>query len=176
MDGRVVAPKLGEMLGRFVPRGTELGQIVAMDQLEVRTTVQQRDYEIIAERGADMVRNVPLDEPDDARVQVRLAGDVATILPGRGLLLINSAQPEVPHAALTFTGGAEIATDPQDQNGTRPVVPQFEARVLLDNAGQQYLPGQRATVRFRIDKKPLIWNWARRFWQLVQTHADDKWI
>jgi hypothetical protein len=48
--------------------------------------------------------------------------------------------------------------------------------VAVKNDGN-YLPGQRAHVRLDMDSKPLIWQWGRRFWQLVQSHsANNKWL
>jgi hypothetical protein len=48
---------------------------------------------------------------------------------------------------------------------------QFEVVVTLDNEAGRYSPGQQAYVRFKLDKRPLIWQWGRRFWQLIQTNS-----
>ena len=49
-------------------------------------------------------------------------------------------------------------------------------RVTLDNPDSHYMPGQRAYLRLQLDRKPLIWQWGRRFWQLIQTHSNSKWL
>ena len=68
--------------------------------------------------------------------------------------------------------------DPSDQTGTKVQTPVFEVRVRLENPAMQYLPGQRAYVRFTMERdRPLLWQWSRKFWQLVQTQtAQSKWL
>ena len=86
--------------------------------------------------------------------------------------LLNGVQNEIPDAALGTGGGGSVAIDPKDPKGTKPLIPQFEARVYLANADSHILPGQRATVRFQLTKKyPLIAQWSIRFWQLIQTKS-----
>ena len=48
----------------------------------------------------------------------------------------------------------------------------------LHYMAMQYLPGQRAYVRFTMERdRPLLWQWSRKFWQLVQTQtAQSKWL
>jgi hypothetical protein len=49
--------------------------------------------------------------------------------------------------------------------------------VPLENPDNRYVIGQRAYVRFTLDKKPLVWQWTRRFWQLIQTKSSSSpWI
>ena len=46
----------------------------------------------------------------------------------------------------------------------------------MDNPETRYHPGQRAYVRFKLDKRPLLWQWGRRLMQLIQTKAgESKW-
>ena len=68
-------------------------------------------------------------------------------------------------------GGGELAIDPKDPSGAKPMQRQFEVVVTLDNTDGRYSPGQQAYVRFKLDKRPLIWQWGRRFWQLIQTNS-----
>ena len=51
-----------------------------------------------------------------------------------------------------------------------------ELRVTLDNPNNYYVPGQRAYLRLQLDRKPLMWQWMRRFWQVIQTHSNSKWL
>ena len=57
-------------------------------------------------------------------------------------------------------------TNPKFLQG--PSLRQFEVVVTVDNPDNRYRPGQQAYVRFRLEKRPLIWQWGRRFWQLIQ--------
>jgi putative peptide zinc metalloprotease protein len=84
-----------------------------------------------------------------------------------------AAQDTVPFASLTIPGGGNIAPDPTDPKGEHPLVKQFEVWVRVANPGGKYYPGQRAYVRFQVEKRPLLWEWTRRFLQLLQSHEND---
>jgi hypothetical protein len=66
--------------------------------------------------------------------------------------------------------------DPKDSRGTHPKVPQFMFEMAIDNPDNHYVAGQRAYVRFTLAKRTLIWQWTRRFWQLIQSNNSGKWI
>lgn len=112
------------------------------------------------------------------KVDVRLAGARSENLTARVLTRIPAASTSVAHASQTHLGGGDLQNDPHDQTGTKVQVPVFEVRVRLDNSKLEHLPGQRAFVRFTMEKdRPLIWQWGRKFWQLLQTqNAQNKWI
>jgi hypothetical protein len=112
------------------------------------------------------------------KVDVRLASRRSENLTARVLTRIPAGLPNVPHASLTHLGGGDQQNDPQDQTGTRVQAPVFEVRLRLENADLKYLPGQRAYVRFTMEKdQPLLAQWMRKFWQLIQTQsAQNKWM
>lgn len=112
------------------------------------------------------------------KVDVRLAGNRSKNLTGRVLTRIPAAVSSVPHPSLTHLGGGDKQNDPKDQTGTRVAVPEFEVRIRVDNPQLANLPGQRAYVRFTMEQdRPLIWQWGRRFWQLIQTQStQSKWL
>jgi putative peptide zinc metalloprotease protein len=112
------------------------------------------------------------------KVDVRLAGARSVNLEARVLTRIPAALGNVPNAALTHLGGGDQQNDPRDQTGTKVQIPVFEVRLLLENPELTHFPGQRAYVRFTMEKdKPLIWQWSRKFWQLIQTqNAQNKWL
>jgi putative peptide zinc metalloprotease protein len=111
-------------------------------------------------------------------VEVRLAGTRSENLHARVLTRIPAASTTVPHPAVTHLGGGDQQNDPHDQNGTKVQSPVFEVRLRLENPKLDYLPGQRAYARFTPEKdRPMIWQWGRKFWQLVQTqNAQNKWL
>jgi putative peptide zinc metalloprotease protein len=112
------------------------------------------------------------------KVDVRLAAARSQNLQARVLTRIPAASPHVPHPSITHLGGGDQQNDPSDQTGTKVQTPVFEVRLRLDNPTMQYLPGQRAYVRFTMERdRPLLWQWSRKFWQLVQTQsAQSKWL
>jgi len=163
LAGRLIAPKLAELAGKYVARGEEIATIATLESLVVRVTINQRDYQLISQ------------EPD-APAEVRLAGDIGTTLSGHNVELLKAADTRLASAALTHQAGGDIAADPRDPNGATAATPQFELRVTVDNPTEKYLPGQRAYVRLELEKRPLLWQWARRFWQLIDSQSGGKWM
>ena len=51
--------------------------------------------------------------------------------------------------------------------------PDILYQIKVDNPGEMYQPGQRAYVRFKLKKRPLIWQWSRRLFQLIQTKSGE---
>jgi hypothetical protein len=132
--------------------------------LEVVTLVQQRDSEQVL-------------NAHQAKTEVRPAGLLQTVLYGTGIEDRGPAHTYAAHPALTQLGGEEIAVDPSDPSGRKLQTPQFELRIKLDPKDAVYVPGQKAYVRFKLDKRPLIEQWGRRFWQLIQQREGQaKWL
>jgi hypothetical protein len=100
-----------------------------------------------------------------------MVSDVGTFLPAKSVRLLPHSTEYLPSPALSQAGGADIATDPRDPSGAKPQQQQFEVVVTVDNPDNRYEPGQKAHVRFKLKKRPLIWQWGRRFWQLIQTNS-----
>ncbi|HXE51477.1 MAG TPA: hypothetical protein VN541_00590, partial [Tepidisphaeraceae bacterium] len=87
-----------------------------------------------------------------------------------------AAQDRAVSPALTPLGGGSSMVNPSENQKDQLVVPEFRARVVLDDMGD-LVPGQRAYVRFKLEKKSLIWQWGRRFWQLIEAKgASAKWL
>lgn len=158
MDGELVAPQLRDLNGRFIPRNEELAIVQQIGKLDARVVLKQEDVEPV------VMQATPFTE-------VRMSSDIDTFLPAQAIRALPQAPEYLPSAAPAQQGGGEIATDPRDPTGTKPTERQFEVVVTVDNPDNRYRPGQQAYVRFRLDKKPLIWQWGRRFWQLIQTNS-----
>ena len=114
------------------------------------------------------------------RVQVRPASARSTTIKGKDVQILMWAPAptrDARHSGLTSGAGEEAAPDPNDKTGTKLMIPQFPVIVSLPNPDNRLYPGQRAYLRFDMQKQPLIWQWGRRFWQLVQSHsANNKWL
>jgi multidrug efflux pump subunit AcrA (membrane-fusion protein) len=113
-----------------------------------------------------------------AKVDVKPASMRSRNLEARIVSRFPAAVDRVPHPSITHAGGGDHQNDPRDESGTKVTVPTFEVRLEMDNKDHKILPGQRAYVRFTMEKnRPLIWQWGRRFWQLIQTQSQQsKWM
>ena len=161
IDGQLVSPNFHEMAGRYLAEGHEAAVVADMSEVEVVTLVQQRDSEQVidyVQRGGNF------------KTEVRPAGRIEKILTGVGVEDRGPASIYVAHPALTELGGEEIPLDRSDPSGRKMAVPQFELRVKLSQNDMDYIqtPGQKAYVRFKLGNQPLIEQWGRRFWQLIQ--------
>jgi putative peptide zinc metalloprotease protein len=163
ISGRLVAPDIQTMVGRYMQRGEEVATVMTFDRLLVKAALEQRDVELV-HNG----------KPPET--EIRLAGDVSRALPGTDPMVVPGAQAQLPSAVLTHAGGGEIAADPKDQQGTKPVTPQFELRVKLANPDGTFYPGQRAYVRMTVGTKPLLYQWTRRFLQLIDSSNTNEWL
>jgi putative peptide zinc metalloprotease protein len=160
------------------PEATQTGQSLAPGQKHAHWRAERDvaalDVELNEQQGITTLVYRLLGR----KVDVRLAGMRGENLEARVLTRIPAAMANVPHPALTHVGGGDQQNDPHDQTGTKVQIPVFEVRLLLENPKLEHLPGQRAYVRFTMEKdKPLIWQWSRKFWQLIQTQsAQNKWL
>jgi putative peptide zinc metalloprotease protein len=164
IDGQLVAPEIDQLQGAFLANGkTEIGMVATMDDLRVKADVDANDAELLMQADPG-VEN-----------QVRFVGDVQTVFHASTVHVFPGAVQEV-NPALGPQGGGDIEMDPKDPHGTHPKVPQFLVEMKIENPQDRYLAGQRAYARFTMAKKPLIWQWQRRFWQLIQVHDSGKWL
>lgn len=159
--GRLVAPDIETFEGRFLARGEEVATVMTLDRLLIKAALEQRDVELV-ESGTP--------------TEIRLAGNLAQELRGQDMTVVPGAQAQVPSPVLTHAGGGDIAADPRDEQGTRPVTPQFELRVRLANPDGEFYPGQRAYLRMTVGTKPLLYQWTRRFLQLIESSNTNEWL
>jgi putative peptide zinc metalloprotease protein len=160
IEGELVAPQLRDLHGRFLPRAQELAMVQRRDKLAARVVLKQDDVEpVVAQTNPEL------------RTEVRMASDIGTFLKPESVVRRPHTAEYLPSAAPSQAGGGEIATDPRDPSGMKPMEQQFEVVVTVDNPDLRFTPGQQAYVRFKLDKRPLIWQWGRWFWQLIQTNS-----
>jgi multidrug efflux pump subunit AcrA (membrane-fusion protein) len=161
--GRLIAPHLRELRNTFLSRGDAIGSVAVLDKLVIKGDIDQKDSQLVQE-----VKNF--------RVEVRLAGLPEQTIAGGAVTLPPAAVSDLAHPSLGQAGGGDIAVDPHDPKGMHMQNPQFEARVKLENPNEQFYAGQRAFVRLTLARRPLAWQWTRRFLQLLQTNDTGKWL
>lgn len=142
--------------GRFVKRGELLGYVVDRPAQRVRVAVTQEDMDLIASRARD----------EGVRAEVRLPHQSA--IPARLHRALSGGEQQLVSPALGTTGGGEIAVDPQDTQGIKPLHRVFDLELLLDHPPpeQGLVFGNRCQVRFDLGATPLGWQWLLRLRQL----------
>jgi putative peptide zinc metalloprotease protein len=167
IDGELIAPNLSNRINQYVGRDNkELFRIENVRKQYVAAVLPQDSYQLLDEQ-ADRL---------SSSTEARLVSNIAHTIKAQSVTLVEVAGKLAPSGALTQNGGGEGQIDPAERNAPNYVVPQFQARVLLDDSGQ-YITGQRAYVRFKLAKRPLLWQWSRRFWQLIESKgASAKWL
>ena len=173
-DGKLIAPDLDQMAGAFLVHGrTRVGMVATMDDMRVKGVIDSNDAELPWQL-TDLSQVTDLRKVPN---QIRLVGDIGTVLHATSVLAFPAAGESDPiNPILGTAGGGTIQMDPKDPKGATPKFPQFKVELTVDNPGDRYISGQRAYVRFSMPKRPLLWQWARRFWQLIQTNDTGKWL
>jgi putative peptide zinc metalloprotease protein len=159
-DGRWLPQGPTAMAGRYVKRGDLMGVVVAQPSQLVRVAVTQEDMDLIARR----VRR----DDGEAEVQAEVRLPYQVPVHARLHRALSGGEQQLVSPALGTTGGGEIAVDPQDNQGTKPLHRVFDLELLLDHApeGGALVFGQRCTVRFDLGATPLGWQWLLRLRQL----------
>lgn len=162
--GRLIAPELHHLPGRFLQKGTEIGTVARSDDLRIAAVVDQADAALVYDKTTSKVVEV---RPSSMRGRRDLRGDIEP----------RQASPvmELPHQSLGDHLGGEAQVDPTDQKGLKLTKPMIALWIKLPNKDNTLLPGQKAYLRFDLEKRPLYWQWKRRIWQLIQSRSSSKW-
>jgi putative peptide zinc metalloprotease protein len=157
-DGVLVAPQSVDMPGKFFRKGELLGYLLDRRKLIARVAVSQSDIDLVRNRLT--------------RAQLRLADSLDDIYTISTLHAVPGAVEELPSAALGSAGGGAIATDPQDQHGTKALEGVFLFDVDLDGQVRPDRFGTRVHVRFEHRYETLARQWYRRIRQLFLSRFD----
>ncbi|MEM8781754.1 MAG: PqqD family peptide modification chaperone [Planctomycetota bacterium] len=147
-------------VGRFIPRGEGLGVLASLDETIIRA-------------AADQYLGPQLDDAaaDAQRVEIKAAGRAGVTYSGVIERINPAGSEQLPSAALGYAAGGPVATDPSDPEGTKAMENFFEVRIRpsdLPEGAPPLVAGQRVTVRFRFEDKPLLqqgWLELRRLFQ-----------
>ncbi len=163
--GIVVGPSLERLVGAYVQRGQAICEIVNTDQVRVTASLST-------------AQALPINEMEEAGVNVtmelRAMSNIAEIVRGGRYELIKGGHKYLPHAALGFSGGGTIETDPRDREGTLSRDTRFTLYVHSfttpdgTDAPDIGLPGERVSLRFTLPDKPLMVQWIDRLHKLIQ--------
>jgi putative peptide zinc metalloprotease protein len=155
-EGVWISPEVQEFVGRWMVRGSRLGLVVNPAAFEFRAAVSQEDVDSLFARHIH-------------GAEVRLFGQVDTIMPVQNLKMIPAEQRALPSPALGWLGGGDVPTAPDDAEGRTAAEPFFEVKAdALPREGLALLHGRTGRIRFELDKEPLLPRGIRRLWQLFQ--------
>lgn len=156
-DGVWVAPQTKNYVGRWLPRGTELGLVLDPAAFVFKATVGQADGDnLFAERIS--------------HAEARLLGQVGEVLSLGKLQIIPLERRQLPSAALGWAAGGDMAVAANDPEGRRTIEPFFELRAeVTARATAALRHGRSGKIRFDVPSEPLLQTWLRRLRQLVQT-------
>ena len=156
LAGTWVVPELSEIQGRWLSRGTAIGEIVDPGAFRFSAVVRQED--------ADSLFGTKL-EADG----VRLRGASDHLIKVSKVTILPMQQQILPSASLGWQGGGEIAVRQDDQSGTKSAEPFFELRALLSGDENALLrQGRAGKLRCSLPWRPLLSQWYRKVRQLVQ--------
>lgn len=154
-DGVWLAPELEARIGGQVMRGQSLGRVRTADALIFEAVIAQRDVDRLMKSAV-------------RRPEVRLRGAAqAVIAAGPGELQPAESQ-RLPSAALGWSAGGMVPTDPADPDGERARDPFFRLRAALPDNQVPELFLRTGMMRIGLDAQPWgIQGW-RRLRQFVQ--------
>ncbi len=154
--GTWVAPHSTEMVGTWIPRGTNVGSVVNHDSFRFSAVVSQ-----------DEASNLFADQLQNA--EVRLYGQEATNLRVKSYEIIPFQHERLPSAALGWRSGGEVAVSVNDESGLEAAEPFFQIYADLESEPDvAFLHGRSGKIRFSMNPEPLLMQWGRSFRQLLQ--------
>lgn len=155
-DGTWIAPDVQQTVGRWIPRGFDLGLVLNPDSFRFTATVRQTDV------GWLFSQNI-------RRAEVRIRGQAGHALEATHLKPIPAGRKELPSAALGWRSGGDMPVAPNDPEGRRSSEPFFEVQADVQvTPGILFHQGRSGKIRFKLDPQPVAQQVYRRFRQLIQ--------
>ena len=162
-NGIWVAPGIEDYIGRWIPRGTNLGLLVNPADFEFTATVLQVDVDALFAkklRGAE----------------VRLFGQADSSLPVQDWRVIPGEQKLLPSPVLGWHAGGDVPVETETtekENGSKAAEPFFEVISKLPASDEVLLrDGRSGKIRFNLQPEPLLPRWIRRLRQLLQQRYE----
>ena len=156
ISGTWVGTGIEQYEGRWLDRGMNIGILVNPREYEFVAIVNQND--------ADSLFSLTMH-----RAEVRLHGQAERVSVVQDIKVVPAEQSELPSAALGWGAGGEVATKLNDPQGQRAAEPFFRVSGMIEEADYTgIVHGRTGKIRFFIGYEPLLKQWLRRFWQLLQ--------
>ena len=180
--GRLSAPLLRNMRDKYIKEGEQIGFVANWDELRIVASIDQNDaamvyFKNLGKGSQADVRPAASIWADgvwgwkkDMKATLEQLGDDADADWRRP-----QATWEVYHPSLRMDIGGPAEMDQTDPDGKKLLRPHVNVFLMMQNPGDELVPGQRAHLRFKIDTQPLYVNWSRRIWQVIQAHSRGTW-
>lgn len=155
-SGVWVAPHIQELVGSWIHRGSMMGEIVDHGAFRFSAVVSQ-------EEAADLFVG------QIKKAEVRIYGQGGKNLEVADYQIIPFQQETLPSAALGWLGGGEVPVSVTDETGLHAAEPFFQIYADIQPAPDVLLlHGRSGKLRFTLNPKPLLLQWAHKFRQLLQ--------
>jgi putative peptide zinc metalloprotease protein len=155
-SGTWVSPQSRDMVGAWIPRGSEVGVIINHQAFRFSAVVSQ-----------DEASN--LFEGRIRKAEVRLFGQGGENLEVLKFEIIPFQHEKLPSAALGWLGGGEVAVSMKDETGLEAAEPFFQIYADLNPLPEvAFLHGRSGKLRFSLHPEPLLEQWSRKLRQLLQ--------
>ena len=154
--GLWVAPAIQEMIGAWLYRGSPIGEIVFHGAFYLSAVVSQEEA---AELFIGQIK----------KAEIRIYGQGGINLPVTDYRIIPFKQEKLPSAALGWLGGGEVPVSVTDETGLQAAEPFFQINATIQpKSDVVLLHGRSGKLRFTLNAKPLLLQWAHKLRQLVQ--------
>jgi putative peptide zinc metalloprotease protein len=151
-----VAPNIQDLVGSWLQRGSVIGEIVNRQAFRFSAVVSQDEASELFTGKIE-------------KAEVRIHGQGDRNLKVVEYQIIPFQQQKLPSAALGWSGGGEVAVSAKDETGRKAAEPFFQIYAVIQSApGVLLLHGRSGKLRFTLDPKPLLFQWAHLFRQLLQ--------
>ncbi len=155
-DGLWISQEGDHFTGRWMPRGSTLGQLIGQKEFDFTAVVSQKE---VSRLFSDSILSV----------SAKLWGETKQTLSLSKYTVIPMEYTKLPSSALGWSGGGDIAVDMSDETGTTVVEPFYEVRATVVPINEvQLLHGRSGKMHFNLGHLPLLWQGWRKVRQMVQ--------
>jgi putative peptide zinc metalloprotease protein len=152
--GEWIAPDGPQLVGSFLRRGTPIGMVADRASMDARGVLDQSTAALVLAEASK-------------QVELRARGRPDHLVIGTIERVGAAGRERLPALSLGFAAGGDIATRPDDPEGTRTAEGVFEVWIALP-PDHGYLPGQRVVARFTLAPKPVLTQAYRAVRQVLQ--------
>ncbi len=155
-SGTWVSPRIHELPGTWVTRGSDIGSIVNDAVFRFSAVVSQTEASNLF---AGSIRDA----------EVRLNGQGGDSLKVSKYRFIPFQQKTLPSAALGWQSGGDVQVSAEDDTGLVAAEPFFQIYASLKKREViKLLHGRSGQIRFNLEREALLFQWVRKFQQLLQ--------